>query len=58
MKSTDEQAPIPTVFDLLINQVAKTTANVDILFNCQMGYVSFTRQWYLMADVGEQRREW
>lgn len=36
---TDEQAPIPTVFDELLNQVSKINGNVDIIFNCQMGQV-------------------
>lgn len=35
--STDEQAPLPNVFDLMMSQVYKMRANVDILFNCQMG---------------------
>ncbi|KAF7727042.1 hypothetical protein EC973_008089 [Apophysomyces ossiformis] len=34
---TDEQAPIPDVFDQLIQRVLDANAGVDILFNCQMG---------------------
>jgi protein-tyrosine phosphatase len=36
---TDEQAPIPTVFDQLYNRITKMMEkeNISILFNCQMG---------------------
>ncbi|KAI8143663.1 inositol hexakisphosphate-domain-containing protein [Fennellomyces sp. T-0311] len=34
---TDEQAPIPDVFDQLIRRVQYANAGVDVLFNCQMG---------------------
>ncbi|KAG2217368.1 hypothetical protein INT45_012238 [Circinella minor] len=34
---TDEQAPIPDVFDQLIRRVQDANAGVDVLFNCQMG---------------------
>ncbi|KAG0188087.1 hypothetical protein DFQ28_005392 [Apophysomyces sp. BC1034] len=34
---TDEQAPIPDVFDQLIQRVLDASAGIDILFNCQMG---------------------
>lgn len=37
---TDEQAPIPTVFDMLLNQVSQLDDTTDILFNCQMGYAA------------------
>lgn len=35
--STDEQAPIPDVFDQLIRRIQNANAGVDVLFNCQMG---------------------
>ncbi|KAI8371352.1 inositol hexakisphosphate-domain-containing protein [Radiomyces spectabilis] len=34
---TDEQAPIPDVFDQLIRRMQEANAGVDVLFNCQMG---------------------
>ncbi|CAO3608947.1 unnamed protein product [Cunninghamella echinulata] len=34
---TDEQAPIPDVFDLLKHRVLEARKGKDILFNCQMG---------------------
>lgn len=34
---TDEQAPIPDVFDQLIRRMQDANAGVDALFNCQMG---------------------
>ncbi|KAI8887171.1 hypothetical protein K501DRAFT_330760 [Backusella circina FSU 941] len=34
---TDEQAPIPDVFDQLIKRISNANAGVDVLFNCQMG---------------------
>lgn len=34
---TDEQAPIPDVFDQLIRRIQNANAGVDVLFNCQMG---------------------
>lgn len=37
--STDEQAPIPDVFDQLIHRMSEANQGVDVIFNCQMGYV-------------------
>ncbi|RCI04172.1 hypothetical protein CU098_006507 [Rhizopus stolonifer] len=34
---TDEQAPIPDVFDQLISRTKAANAGVDVLYNCQMG---------------------
>ncbi|XP_004345330.1 hypothetical protein CAOG_06581 [Capsaspora owczarzaki ATCC 30864] len=34
---TDEQAPIPEVFDELLSRVMRSSATTDLLFNCQMG---------------------
>ncbi|KAI7872941.1 inositol hexakisphosphate-domain-containing protein [Spinellus fusiger] len=34
---TDEQAPIPDVFDELVQRVLGAKEEVDVLFNCQMG---------------------
>ncbi|KAI9320761.1 inositol hexakisphosphate-domain-containing protein [Dichotomocladium elegans] len=34
---TDEQAPIPDVFDQLIRRMQEVNSGVDVLFNCQMG---------------------
>ncbi|KAJ2964084.1 hypothetical protein NQZ79_g1039 [Umbelopsis isabellina] len=34
---TDEQAPIPDVFDQLVRRMQNANAGVDVLFNCQMG---------------------
>ncbi|KAI8393383.1 inositol hexakisphosphate-domain-containing protein [Radiomyces spectabilis] len=34
---TDEQAPIPDVFDQLIQRTLNANAGVDVVFNCQMG---------------------
>ncbi|KAI8886446.1 hypothetical protein K501DRAFT_177643 [Backusella circina FSU 941] len=34
---TDEQAPIPDVFDQLIHRMQEANQGMDILFNCQMG---------------------
>ncbi|KAI8970529.1 inositol hexakisphosphate-domain-containing protein [Pilobolus umbonatus] len=34
---TDEQAPIPDVFDQLICRMHDANQDVDVLFNCQMG---------------------
>ncbi|GAA5805134.1 inositol hexakisphosphate-domain-containing protein [Helicostylum pulchrum] len=34
---TDEQAPIPDVFDQLIHRMHEANQGVDVLFNCQMG---------------------
>ncbi|KAI9144841.1 inositol hexakisphosphate-domain-containing protein [Paraphysoderma sedebokerense] len=34
---TDEQAPIPDVFDQLVNRVNDLESLVDAIFNCQMG---------------------
>ncbi|KAL0085283.1 inositol hexakisphosphate-domain-containing protein [Phycomyces blakesleeanus] len=34
---TDEQAPIPDVFDQLVQRMLSANAGVDALFNCQMG---------------------
>lgn len=34
---TDEQAPIPDVFDQLISRTKNASAGVDVLYNCQMG---------------------
>ena len=34
---TDEQAPIPRVFDLMMSRVGDTGGQTDVLFNCQMG---------------------
>ncbi|KAI8336649.1 inositol hexakisphosphate-domain-containing protein [Chlamydoabsidia padenii] len=34
---TDEQAPIPDVFDLLKLRILEANAGKDVLFNCQMG---------------------
>ncbi|KAG2202051.1 hypothetical protein INT47_006243 [Mucor saturninus] len=34
---TDEQAPIPDVFDQLIHRMQEANQGVDVLFNCQMG---------------------
>ncbi|KAI8579918.1 hypothetical protein K450DRAFT_187884 [Umbelopsis ramanniana AG] len=34
---TDEQAPIPDVFDQLIRRMQNANTGVDVLFNCQMG---------------------
>lgn len=34
---TDEQAPIPQVFDLIMNRVEAMGPSTDIMFNCQMG---------------------
>lgn len=37
--STDEQAPIPVVFDLLVDKCTQLLTNpaTEIIFNCQMG---------------------
>jgi hypothetical protein len=37
LNRTDEQAPIPAVFDLLIKRVSLLDEHTDVLFNCQMG---------------------
>ncbi|KAI8078822.1 inositol hexakisphosphate-domain-containing protein [Halteromyces radiatus] len=34
---TDEQAPIPDVFDLLKHRILEANVGKDVLFNCQMG---------------------
>lgn len=34
---TDEQAPIPDVFDQLISRTKDANKGVDVLYNCQMG---------------------
>ncbi|KAI9328029.1 inositol hexakisphosphate-domain-containing protein [Zopfochytrium polystomum] len=34
---TDEQAPIPDVFDQLVDRLARFDGNTDAMFNCQMG---------------------
>ncbi|KAL7747907.1 hypothetical protein RI367_006654 [Sorochytrium milnesiophthora] len=34
---TDEQAPIPAVFDTLVNRVKSLQSPTDAIFNCQMG---------------------
>ncbi|KAI8337728.1 inositol hexakisphosphate-domain-containing protein [Chlamydoabsidia padenii] len=34
---TDEQAPIPDVFDQLIDRMKLSTRQTDLMFNCQMG---------------------
>ena len=34
---TDEQSPIPRVFDQLVNRVLYVKANTDAVFNCQQG---------------------
>ncbi|KAJ3280819.1 hypothetical protein HK104_000390 [Borealophlyctis nickersoniae] len=34
---TDEQAPIPDVFDQLVERMTRVTGSTDIMFNCQMG---------------------
>lgn len=34
---TDEQAPIPDVFDQLISRTKEANKGVDVLYNCQMG---------------------
>ncbi|RCI07158.1 hypothetical protein CU098_013780 [Rhizopus stolonifer] len=34
---TDEQAPIPDVFDQLIQRMHTANQGVDVIFNCQMG---------------------
>ncbi|GAN09242.1 metal ion binding oxidoreductase [Mucor ambiguus] len=34
---TDEQAPIPDVFDQLIHRMRDASQGVDVIFNCQMG---------------------
>ncbi|KAI8816483.1 inositol hexakisphosphate-domain-containing protein, partial [Fimicolochytrium jonesii] len=34
---TDEQAPIPEVFDLLVDRLTRLRRFTDIMFNCQMG---------------------
>ncbi|CAO3619250.1 unnamed protein product [Mucor fragilis] len=34
---TDEQAPIPDVFDQLIHRMRDANQGVDVIFNCQMG---------------------
>ncbi|KAJ3046238.1 hypothetical protein HDV00_000050 [Rhizophlyctis rosea] len=34
---TDEQAPIPDVFDQLVERMTRVAASTDIMFNCQMG---------------------
>ncbi|KAI7904707.1 inositol hexakisphosphate-domain-containing protein [Cokeromyces recurvatus] len=34
---TDEQAPIPDVFDQLIHRMAEVNQGADVIFNCQMG---------------------
>ncbi|KAJ1570068.1 hypothetical protein HK096_003163 [Nowakowskiella sp. JEL0078] len=34
---TDEQAPIPDVFNQLVDRLLKLDENTDALFNCQMG---------------------
>ncbi|KAI7898613.1 inositol hexakisphosphate-domain-containing protein [Cokeromyces recurvatus] len=34
---TDEQAPIPDVFDQLIRRTKNANTGVDVLYNCQMG---------------------
>ncbi|KXS15115.1 hypothetical protein M427DRAFT_112131 [Gonapodya prolifera JEL478] len=34
---TDEQAPIPDVFDILLERLMKRNQNADPIFNCQMG---------------------
>ncbi|KAI8354158.1 inositol hexakisphosphate-domain-containing protein [Blakeslea trispora] len=34
---TDEQAPIPDVFDQLIERMNTASQGVDVIFNCQMG---------------------
>jgi hypothetical protein len=39
--STDEQAPIPDVFDQLIHRMSEANQGVDMIFNCQMGYVVY-----------------
>ncbi|RUS27280.1 hypothetical protein BC938DRAFT_483485 [Jimgerdemannia flammicorona] len=34
---TDEQAPIPIVFDQIISRLKGVDGTIDVLFNCQMG---------------------
>ncbi|KAJ3027080.1 hypothetical protein HK097_006242, partial [Rhizophlyctis rosea] len=34
---TDEQAPIPDVFDQLVERMTRVTGSTDVMFNCQMG---------------------
>eukprot|EP00158_Paraphelidium_tribonemae_P007900 Partr_v1_DN28391_c0_g1_i1_m78600 putative phosphatase domain containing, paladin 1 len=34
---TDEQAPLPLVFDTLLQQTSKLSKSVYLIFNCQMG---------------------
>lgn len=36
---TDEQAPIPGVFDDLVERLCVIEEHSDVVFNCQMGYV-------------------
>lgn len=35
---TDEQAPIPAVFDILFKLIWEKPDGTDVMFNCQMGY--------------------
>ncbi len=35
---TDEQGPIPRVFDLLVERLMNLKNNTDAVFNCQQGY--------------------
>jgi len=34
---TDEQAPIPEVFDIILQRVNQVAKDTDLVFNCQMG---------------------
>ncbi len=35
--STDEQAPIPGVFDEIVDRIIAIDSQTDVMFNCQMG---------------------
>lgn len=47
--STDEQAPIPDVFDQLICRTKNANTGVDVLYNCQMGYGFINRLFWLIV---------
>ncbi|ORX60585.1 hypothetical protein DM01DRAFT_1332719 [Hesseltinella vesiculosa] len=68
---TDEQAPIPDVFDQFIDRLKRMDDHSDMIFNCQMGrgrtttgmvtscLVAMTRQGTAsLADIGEDGPEY
>lgn len=49
--STDEQAPIPDVFDQLIHRMHGANQGVDVLFNCQMGYSIIVKKSFHFINI-------